>query len=50
MVADIIGRQSATAAIRDKARAIEIMTRIHAAYPAVAMPLTVKPVEVRNGV
>jgi predicted DNA-binding WGR domain protein len=50
VVAEILARQSATAAVGDRARAVAIMTRIHAAYPAVAMPLRVRPVEVRNGV
>jgi hypothetical protein len=50
VVAEILSRQSATIAMRDRARAIEILTRIHAAYPAVAMPLQVLPVEVRHGV
>jgi hypothetical protein len=50
VVAEILGRQSATVAIGDRARAIEILTRIHAAFPAVAMPLEVQPVEVRHGV
>jgi hypothetical protein len=49
-VAAILGRQSATAAIGDRARAIEILTEIHAAFPEVAMPLRVVPVEVRHGV
>jgi hypothetical protein len=49
-VAAILGRQSATAAIGDRGRAIAILTRIHAAYPAVAMPFRVRPVEVRHGV
>jgi len=50
VVAVILGRQSATAAISDRARAIEILTEINAAYPEVAMSLRVVPVEVRHGV
>jgi hypothetical protein len=50
VVAAILGRQSATAAVNDRARAIEILTEIHAAFPEVAMPLRVVPVEVRHGV
>jgi hypothetical protein len=50
VVADVLVRQSATAAIGDRARAVAILTRIHAAHPAIAMPLRVRPVEVRHGV
>jgi predicted DNA-binding WGR domain protein len=50
IVAEVLGRASATVAIGDRARAIEILTGIHAAHPAVAMPLRVLPVEVRRGV
>src|SRR5262249_4456441 len=50
VVAAILGRQSATAAVSDRARAIEILTEIHAAFPEVAMPMRVVPVEVRHGV
>jgi hypothetical protein len=50
VVVEILSRQSATSAIQDRARAIEIMTRIHTAYPAVPMLLRHKPVEVRHGV
>jgi hypothetical protein len=50
VVAEIFGRHSATVAVQDKARAIEILTQIHTAYPDIAMPLKVQPVEVRHGV
>jgi len=50
IVADILTRQSATCAIGDKARTIEIMVRIRAAYPGISLPLEVQPVEVRGGV
>jgi hypothetical protein len=50
VVAEVLGRQSATIAIGDRARAIQILTRIHAAHPDVKVPLSIKPVEVRNGV
>jgi predicted DNA-binding WGR domain protein len=50
VVAEVLGRQSATAAVGDRARAIEILTNIHAMYPELGMPLRVLPVEVRRGV
>jgi hypothetical protein len=50
IVAGILNRQSATSAIGDKARTIEIMVRVRAAYPEIRLPLTVQPVEVRGGV
>jgi hypothetical protein len=50
IVAEILTRQSATAAIGDKSRTIAIMTRIRATYPGISTPLVVRPVEVRNGV
>ena len=49
-VADILARQSATCAIGDRARTIEIMARLRAVYPDILLPLTVRPVEVRSGV
>ena len=49
-VGEILDRLSATVAIGDKATAIEIMTKIHAAYPAVPLPIDIQPVEVRSGV
>jgi hypothetical protein len=50
VVAEVLGRLSATVAVGDRARAIEILTGIQAAHPGVAMPLRVLPVEVRHGV
>jgi hypothetical protein len=50
VVAEVLGRLSATVAVGDRARAIEILTGIHAAHPETAMPLRVLPVEVRRGV
>jgi hypothetical protein len=50
VVAEVLGRVSATAAVGDRARAVEILTGIHAAHPETAMPLRVLPVEVRRGV
>lgn len=50
VVAEILARHSATAAIGDKARAIEIMLSIHTAYPSILLPIKVQPVEVRGGV
>ncbi len=50
VVAEVLGRLSATVAVGDRARSIEILTGIHAAHPETAMPLRVLPVEVRHGV
>ncbi len=50
VVAEVLGRVSATVAVGDRARAIEILAGIHAAFPETAMPLRVLPVEVRRGV
>lgn len=49
-VAEILARQSATVAIGDKATTIEVMLRIHDAYPSIELPLQIQPVEVRGGV
>jgi hypothetical protein len=49
-VAEILTRQSATCAIGDRARAIEIMSRLRRAYADIPLPVTVQPVEVRGGV
>jgi len=48
VVADIVARQSATAAIGDRARLIEIMADIRRAYPDIALPLHVRPAPIRN--
>ena len=50
VVAEIVARQSATCAVGDKARMIEIMVRIRAQYPQIPLPVEVQPVEVRGGV
>ncbi|QDU82306.1 hypothetical protein Pla110_40610 [Polystyrenella longa] len=50
VVIDLLNRQSATAAIGDKSRAIEILLAIHARYPTLPTILQLQPVEVRNGV
>jgi hypothetical protein len=50
VVAEVLGRLSATVAVGDRARTVEILTGIHAAHPEVAVPLRVLPVEVRRGV
>lgn len=50
VVAGILERQSLTMAIGDKAKAIEAMLKIRAAYPEVPLPLSIKPVEVRRGI
>jgi hypothetical protein len=50
IVAAVLERQSATCAIGDKARLIEVMVRLRSAYPEISLPLEVQPVEVRGGV
>lgn len=48
-MAEILTRQSLTIAIGDKAKAIEIMLKIHNSYPEVSLPISVKSVsEVRG--
>lgn len=47
-VAEIFARQSVTMAIGDKAAAIEAMLKIHTTFPHIALPIQVKPAEVRN--
>ena len=46
-VAQIVTRQSATMAIENRAEMIEIMVAIAHAYPTVALPIKIKPLEVR---
>ena len=48
-IAAVIARQSATAAIGDKARTIELMVTIRKRYPYIDVPLEIIPVEVRGG-
>ena len=50
VVAEILTRQSATCAVGDKAKAIQIMVEIGDRYPQIALPIQVQPVEVRGGV
>jgi hypothetical protein len=50
VAAEVLGQLSATVAVGDRARAVEILTGIHAAHPETAMPLRVLPMEVRRGV
>jgi hypothetical protein len=50
IAAEILSRLSATAAINDRAAAVEILLRLLATWPAIESPLRVKPVEVRGGV
>jgi predicted DNA-binding WGR domain protein len=47
IAAEILARQSATAAIGDKAATIETMLKIRRKFPEIELPITVKPVEVR---
>lgn len=49
LVGEILGRQSATLAIRDKAATIEAMLELKQAFPDAEVPLVIKPVEVRGG-
>lgn len=46
-VAKILARQSATAAIGDKAKTIESMLKIRYKFPEIALPIQVKALEVR---
>lgn len=48
IIAEILTRQSVTIAICDRARALEILLKIHRAYPQISVPLNVKPVAVRE--
>jgi len=48
LVMGLLHRLSATIAIEDRGTAIETMTALHRAWPAVPVPLRVKPVEVRK--
>lgn len=50
IIAEILTRQSATIAIRDRAAAIEIMLQIHRDWPDVSLPIKVQAAEVRGGV
>lgn len=44
IVAEILTRQSATVAIGDKAKSLEIMLKLHRQYPDISLPIQVKPV------
>lgn len=46
-VAKILARQSATAAIGDKAKTIESILKIHRKYPNLELPIQVKTTEIR---
>ncbi len=43
-IAQIMTRQSATIAITDKSKALQIMLKIHKKYPHIPLPITIKPV------
>jgi hypothetical protein len=47
IIAGILARQSATAAIGDKAKTIESMLKIRRQFPEIALPIQIKPTEVR---
>ncbi|OLP15862.1 hypothetical protein BST81_23845 [Leptolyngbya sp. 'hensonii'] len=48
IVAAILNRQSGTIAITDRARAIELMVKIHRAYPEIPLAIRVQPLSTRN--
>ena len=50
IVTQILARVSATNAILDRGRMIEILLKLKTAWPDVASPITVKPLEVRGGI
>jgi len=50
VAAEILTRISATCAVGDKSRAIEILCNIRTLHPDLDSPLTVEPVEVRGGI
>ncbi len=50
IVAEILGRLSATTAIMDRGKMVEMMLQIQGAYPGIKLPLIVQPLEVRGGV
>ncbi len=50
LAVEILTRQSVTMAIGDKATMIEAMVAIGRAYPALQLPITEQPAEVRRGV
>ena len=43
-IAEIMTRQSATIAITDKSKTLQIMLKIHKKYPHIPLPITIKPV------
>lgn len=47
IAAAVLARYSATAAVGDRARMIEAMLKIRRKYPNVALPIKIKPTEVR---
>ncbi len=48
VVASVLARVSATASVEYRAAAIETMLAIHGTYPQIALPIHVRPVEVRH--
>ena len=50
VAAEILSQISATAVISDRAAVVELLFDIQVAWPQIVTPLTVKSVEVRNGV
>lgn len=49
IAADILARHSATVAVGDRAKMIEMMFKIRRKYPNISLPIKIKPVEVREG-
>ncbi|MCA9031583.1 MAG: hypothetical protein KDA66_12295 [Planctomycetaceae bacterium] len=50
IVAEILSRLSATTAVMDRGKMIEIMVQIQQSFPNVELPLVAQPLEVRGGV
>lgn len=48
IVAQILTRQSATIVIKDKAKTIQTLLKIHQAYPHIPVPLQVQPIPVKS--
>jgi HEAT repeat protein len=48
LIAEILIRQSALIAIGDRAKSIEILCKIHSAYPHLSLPIAVKPVPIKK--
>ena len=49
IAADILARHSATVAVGDRAKTIEMMLKIRRKYPNISLPIKIKLAEVREG-